>query len=139
MHHRNYGWTGFKAARILKTIIWQLSLKTVSEANCSEHWTKKSKRHRQQQFFIRQLFKQEPVKIALPCEVKMVRLASRTLDSDNLVSAFKWIRDELSECLIPSTKKGKGRSDSDPRITWVYDQGKSSRTGIRIEISFSDA
>lgn len=121
-----------------KTIIWEIALKTVSEANCTQHWTKKSKRHRQQQFFIRELFRRESVKIALPCDVKMIRRASRTLDSDNLVSAFKWIRDEISECLIPSTKKGKGRADSDERIAWIYDQEKSVKLGIRIEISFAD-
>lgn len=129
-------------------IIWELPLKTVSEANCFEHYRIKSKRHQQQQFFIRQLFIHEAQKIVLPCTVKMIRLAPRTLDEDdNLRMAFKWIKDEISECLIPEkraayvTKKGriqevKGRADSDKRITWEYGQEKTKIQGIRIEISF---
>lgn len=125
-------------------IVWTIPLKTVSEANCSEHWSKKSKRHRQQQFFIRSLFSHEASEIKLPCSVKLIRISPRLLDDDNLRSAFKWIRDEISECLIPEkvkayvTKKGnlaliKGRADSDPRITWLYGQEKG-RMGIRVEI-----
>lgn len=127
------------------SIIWELPLKTVSEANCSEHWTIKSKRHRQQQFFIRSIFAKEKKEITLPCTVYMVRLSPRLLDDDNLLSAFKWIRDEISECLLPDkkkvylTKNGKirkvyGRCDDDPRIKWIYGQAKSKKTGIRIEI-----
>ena len=36
----------------MKKITWNLRIKTVSEANCTQHWTKKSKRHKLQQFFI---------------------------------------------------------------------------------------
>jgi len=85
--------------------------------------------------------------IPLPCTVKMVRLSSRRLDSDNLQMAFKWIRDQLGECLIPEDrkfyidKKGKmrelkGRCDDNPMIKWEYDQEKSKEPGIRIEISY---
>lgn len=130
-------------------IIWDLPLKTVSEANSSEHWTKSSKRHRQQQFFIRQLFNKESTKIELPCTVKMTRTSTRFLDDDNLRIAFKWIRDEISECLIPEKcgnfvdKKGKirslkGRADDDTRITWEYSQEKSKVQGIKIEIDFDE-
>lgn len=125
-------------------IVWTIPLKTVSEANCSEHWSKKSKRHRQQQFYIRSLFAHEAMQITLPCTVTLIRLSPRMLDDDNLRSAFKWIRDEISECILPEKvkfyqKKGKlyilkGHADSDSRITWVYGQEKQSTLGIRIEI-----
>lgn len=129
----------------MNKIIWYLPIKTVSEANCSEHWSVKSKRHKQQQFFIRALFKKHGRAIPLPCIVKFIRLSPRQLDDDNLCMVFKKIRDEVSECLIPhkkqtyTTKKGtvvtiKGRQDSDPRITWKYQQEASKVAGIRIEI-----
>lgn len=77
-------------------------------------------------------------------------MAIRDYDDDNLVSAFKWIRDEISECLIEDStgkfayeipektrvNKAKGRRDSDPRIKWEYAQEKSKNKGIRIEIHF---
>lgn len=128
-------------------IIWELPLKTISEANCSQHWTVKSKRHKQQQFFVRALFNRQQNPISLPCCVKMIRLGSRLLDAEeNLPMAFKWVKDEISACLIPEKrkfykdKKGKlreikGRADDDPRIKWQYGQEKAATQGIRIEIT----
>lgn len=130
----------------MQRIIWEVPIKTVSEANISEHWTKKSKRHRQQQFFIRQLFHNNEKHIDLPCSVKMTRLGGRYLDADeNLPMAFKYIKDEIAECLFPEKKqtyfdkKGKirilkGRCDDSPLVTWKYAQEKSKNLGIRIEI-----
>lgn len=130
-------------------ITWELPLRTISEANCSEHWSKKAKRHKQQQFFVRSLFNQNSEPIQLPCVVTLTRLSRGVLDSDdNLPMCFKWVKDELSECLIPEkrghyiTKKGKikaikGRADSDPRITWQYAQEKNKIAGIRIKIEFN--
>ncbi len=130
---------------MMNKIIWELPIKTVSEANSSEHWTKKSQRHRRQQCFVKQLYMKEIQPIELPCIVTMIRLGPRILDDDNLASAFKYIRDEISECLIPEKKgiyvrkdgkiiKIKGRADSDERIKWQYSQEKSAKYGIRIEI-----
>jgi len=132
-------------------ILFKLSIRTLSEANCSEHWSKKHKRHKEQQFYVRWAllnhFKDRKDKVNLPCTVKMIRMAPRSLDSDNLVSSFKWIRDEISECLFQEKKtfcvlksgkikQIKGRLDSDPRITWLYDQEKSKLYWVRIEIEF---
>ena len=124
---------------------WELALVTISEANCSDHWTKKSKRHKQQQQLLRLSFKKYAEGVTIPCWVTFTRLAPRILDEDNNISAFKFLRDELSECLIPEkrksyiSKKGKviaikGRADSDPRIQWRYKQEKSKIMGIRIQI-----
>lgn len=127
-------------------IIWELPLKTVSESNCSEHWTKKSKRHRQQQFFIRSLFSKEDSVIPIPCIITLTRVSQRALDAEeNLPMAFKWIKDEIGACLFPEKlviykkKNGKlaankGHADSDDRVQWRYAQEKGKRLGIRIEI-----
>lgn len=127
-------------------IMWELPLTTVSEANSSEHWSKSSKRHRQQQFFVRAMFHARKPAIPIPCKITLTRLNSRALDDDNNVSAMKWIRDEISECIFPEkrkvivTSKGKlrpvkGRADDDPRLHWEYAQEKSKTLGIRIEIA----
>lgn len=126
-------------------IQWYLPIKTVSEANCSEHWTKKAKRHKSQQFFIRQLYAKNKQEITLPCVVTLTRLSPRFLDSDNLQISLKWIRDELSDLLTDNVKfyinkKGRaqriaGRSDSDPRIKWEYAQEPSKQAGIAIVIT----
>ena len=130
------------------TIAFEIPIKTVSEANCSEHWTKKAKRHRSQQYFIRLAYNLYVKAMELPCHVTLTRLSPRLLDADdNLPMAFKWIKDELSECIFPDkrksyvTKKGKlrfikGRADSDPRVTWRYAQEKGCFYRVRIEIEF---
>ena len=130
----------------MEKVTWTIPLKTVSEANCSEHWTKKAKRHRQQQFFIRCLFNVDGNVLRPPCEVKMIRVGPRYLDKEeNLPCALKWVKDEIADCLQPDKvktyvdKKGKirkikGRTDDNPEITWLYDQEKG-KTGIRIEIT----
>ena len=67
------------------------------------------------------------------------------LDDDNLCMAFKWIRDEISECLFPKNvktyidstgrvKRVKGREDSNPLVKWKYDQNKAQKLGIQIDI-----
>ena len=128
-------------------IEWELPIKTVSEMNCSEHWTAKAKRHKQQQFFVRLSYKKHVNEIKLPCSITLTRLASRFLDSDNLPASMKFLRDELSECIFPEkggfymTKTGKmkakkGHGDNDPRVIWLYGQEKSKRQGVRIEIEF---
>lgn len=77
----------------------------------------------------------------------MTRLSPRLLDDDNLRSAFKWIRDEISVCLIPEkrttyidkngkVREVKGRADDDERICWAYKQEKAKRQGIRLSIEF---
>ena len=125
---------------------WEGRLATVSESNSSEHWTVKSKRHKGQQFIVRSIFAKERSEMTLPCIVCMTRLSPQALDDDNLRGALKYVRDEISECLIPEkrghyiTKKGKiksikGRADADPRIKWEYRQENSKRIGLRIEIT----
>jgi len=130
----------------MNKIVWQLPLRTCDETNAYEHRAVKTRRHRQQQFFIRQLFLHESRPIELPCTVKMVRLSPGTMDEeDNLRMAFKWIKDEIGACLCPSksvvyvTKKGKtrenkGHADGDKRIKWEYGQEKARTLSVRIEI-----
>ena len=133
-------------------INWWLPLKTVSEGNSNEHWTKKRNRHKTQQFFIRELFKREgAMVVAHPIEITLTRVSSRLLDAEeNLPMAFKWIKDEIGACLFPDkvvvykNKKGKyvknkGHADSDPRIKWNYAQEKGKIMGIRIEIRSLDS
>lgn len=121
--------------------------KTVSEANSSEHWSKKHKRHKQQQLLVRIAYSVSVKEVKLPCIVTMIRLAPRVLDDDNLQSAFKYVRDELSECIVPNARKTyinshgrpqeiKGRVDTDPRIKWQYEQRKSPRMGIEVTIEY---
>lgn len=121
-----------------------VAIKTVSEINSTEHWTKKSKRRKQQQFFVRQALLKENTAIHTPCTIKLSRHAPRLLDDDNLRSSFKYIRDEIASYIYPekiayscikgSISANKGFCDSGDQITWMYAQIKDKRCFVTIEI-----
>jgi hypothetical protein len=109
-----------------------LDIRTVSEANSNEHWTKKRKRHVGQKNAIFFEFYRK-ILITPPCSVKLTRLAPRLLDShDNLPTAFKWIVDAIAEQINKNLPTGQ--ADNDKRITWEYDQIKSKDYAIKIEV-----
>ena len=110
-----------------------LPIKTVSEGNCSEHWTKKSKRHKSQQKHI--WIAWQPIKkiVALPCVITLTRYAPGTLDKqDNLPYSMKWIVDAIAAEITGDYRYG--RADSTDLIDWFYAQEKSSFYAIKISI-----
>ena len=77
-------------------------------------------------------------KITLPCTITLTRIAPRSLDYDNLLNAFKNIRDVIADYIIPG--QAPGRSDSDSRINWLYSQekGQPKTYNIRITIQLAN-
>ncbi len=111
-----------------------IPLKTVSESNVKEHWSKSAKRHKAQKQMIKYWFLQESVPKYLPVVVTMTRLSPRFLDDDNLQTAFKYVRDAIAEYFIPGL--AVGRADDDPRITWKYSQEKSTAQGMSLLLDY---
>lgn len=93
-------------------------IKTISEANRSnrEHWAVKMQRRKAQQQEIDVVMSNalRGRVVALPCTVRLTRIGPKALDSDNLSSAFKVIRDAIARRLEID--------DGDPRITFQYAQ-----------------
>lgn len=115
--------------------VWELNIKTVSEANSSEHWRAKAKRHRSQKLFIKLWSLENDIKATnLPVSIKLTRLApGNGLDEDdNLRMAFKYIKDYIADQIIPGL--AAGRADGDKRIKWEYAQEKYPIYAMRIEI-----
>jgi len=123
-----------------KIIDWTLPIITVSEANLSEHWSCRHKRHRVQKRYIDLAFhnwriESFPKQISLPCTVIMTRISPRTLDEeDNLRMALKSVKDSIASEIKPGLEPG--RADDDKNITWEYAQkkGKPKERGLKIEI-----
>lgn len=130
-----------------------LPIKTVSEANCSEHWSKKSSRHKRQQKALRAYLSHIKA-YPLPCIITWHRVGAKLLDSwDGLPMAFKWLTDELSDMILGNIyatpkkvlnsspnaillqKRIRGQNDNDPRLEWRYTQsvGKVHGTWLTIE------
>lgn len=107
--------------------------KIESVANLREHWAKKAKRvklHRQlTQVALAPIVPLTERGNAIPCCVTLVRISPHKLDSDNLQSAFKAVRDQVAAWLT--------MDDNDPRITWRYHQekGRPKEQAVKIKIS----
>jgi len=122
----------------MKTITFcKLPIKTVSEANCSQHWTVKAKRHRLQKRWIKTVFLKERPQIELPARVVITRIAPNELDiHDNLPMSLKYVVDAIAEQLTGNFVPGQ--ADSDKRISWIYCQkrGKPKEYAVNIEIIY---
>lgn len=101
-----------------------LPIKIVSELNLREHWTAKHRRNKKLRLRLTIAFLPFRHTITLPCCVTLTRVSVRSLDSDNLMGAFKSIRDYIADLIIPGLKMG--RADADHRITWIYMQEKAA-------------
>jgi len=106
--------------------VFELPMRVASVANLREHWAVKAKRVKKERTAVFAVLRTVRSLPALPVNVKMVRLAPRTLDGDNLQSAFKAVRDELAAAFK--------LDDNSVLIDWFYSQEKSKTYGVRIEI-----
>lgn len=115
-------------------IEWTIPIHTVSEANNSDHWTKKKKRHDMQRRWIWVYFQKEKPIIQLPCKIKLTRLGKKLLDDDNLPVSMKYIRDAIADQIFPG--KAAGQADNDRRIMWEYAQEKHKTCALKITFCF---
>ena len=102
-------------------------LRLVSEANQRGSWHRGAGRAASQRAVVAlALRRHRPV--AVPCDVRVVRVAPRDLDDDNLARACKAVRDEVARWL--------GVDDRDPRVTWHVGQakGRARQYGVRIVV-----
>lgn len=111
-----------------------IPVRIISEANNTDHWTKKYKRQKKQEKVVA-LYLLKETKPDLPVKITLTRIAPRSLDYDNLVFCFKKISDTVSSWLIPGL--APGRADGDKRIEFSYTQrrGKPKEYAIEIEIA----
>lgn len=111
----------------------ELPIETCSEANQRGHWSRKAKRAKTQRadarYWCRIKFGLITIPVDTHIHIQLVRLAPRELDSDNLASAFKAVRDGIADYL--------GIDDGDKRLHWEYTQEKLSKTrSMRVQITY---
>lgn len=109
------------------TLRWSLAKPLPSAANLREHWTVRHARTQEQRkaaslqlktqgrewlAHAKRILGNERMRVGCI----LTRVAPRQLDSDNLQSAFKAIRDEVAAQV--------GIDDGSPRWTWEYHQRK---------------
>jgi hypothetical protein len=106
-------------------------LLTISEANSRGHWSARAKRVKAQRWAMTLVLGVRPGFIPSSMVVRLTRMSARSLDTDNLASAFKAVRDQIAEWL--------GVDDGDPNVVWVYAQQLRARRGISVEIFSTEA
>lgn len=110
-----------------------LPIRTVSEANQRDHWTKKARRAKDQRgttaLVVRAELRRKRVSIGSGLVVTLCRVAPGTLDDDNLRGACKGPRDGVADAL--------GINDRDPRVTWEYQQrrGRAGEYAVLVMIA----
>ena len=102
---------------------WLIQVKTISEANCSQHWSVKRKRHKMQQSVTYYSMMQHAAGIKPPVHIKLSRCENRLLDDDNLPSSMKFLTDQIASYFFPGL--AAGRADGQKGISFKYDQVKT--------------
>ena len=124
----------------MQTIInWRLPIRLVSEANNTDHWTKKRKRFRAQHDWINMRYRLDnSPEIPESCIIVLTRIAPRELDDDNLRSSFKHCRDYIADLIRPNL--APGRADDTKLIEWNYKQekGEPKEYAVKIEVFVAD-
>lgn len=107
-----------------KSMIIHIPMKLPSLANTRMHWRAMDRLKKSQKQIVRCHLPNDAV-VVFPATVTLTRIGKRTLDSDNLAGAFKYVRDEIARYM--------GVDDGSPLYTWRYEQRKGEY-GIEIKI-----
>lgn len=99
--------------------------------NIKEHWAKTHKRNKKLHLLLN-TYLPDLSNCHLPCKVTLTRVGPRALDHDNLVYAFKFLVDEISDRLIPGL--ARGRADGLGKIEFLYKQKRSKLKEYAVEI-----
>lgn len=110
-----------------------LPIKTISEANCHEHWTKRHRRHKKQKNILFWYLLECKKLVKFPCTITFIRYAPKFLDAhDNLPMSMKWLCDQL--CAEITGDLRPGRADDFEGIKIQYDQVKCKKYAVKIII-----
>lgn len=108
-----------------------LPVRTISEANPTEHWRVRHNRHKLQKSMLALILRPHCNKLKLPCHIKFTRFAPRKLDRyDNLPMSMKYILDSC--CAWITGDHRPGRADDNEKITVSYEQVSSPTYGVKI-------
>ena len=107
-----------------------------SEANLHEHW--RSAHSRRKKNLITLAWYMPKVLPPLPCKITFIRIAPRSLDTDNLLFSLKAIRDYVADKFIPGLKPGRADNSKDLMFDYGQEKGRPKEYGLRIVIESSD-
>lgn len=124
------------AVTAIATVEIEVPITLKSESNCSEHWTKKSKRHNAQKELVKWQLKNKKPPNQTPVEITLTRIAPRYMDKGNLVSSFKWVEDAIAEYFHPGLAPGRADGLGDIEFFHRQEKGKPKENKITIAIKY---
>lgn len=108
-----------------------IPIRTISALNSREHHMQRAKRVRNERWSTA-AYLNGKAKPALPCIVTMTRVGpSPGLDSDNLVSSCKGVRDQIAAWL--------GIDDKSPLVWWMCEQRRGKNWAVDVSIVSREA
>lgn len=124
------------AVTVIATVEIEVPVTLTSESNCSEHWTKKSKRHNIQKELVKWQLKNKNPPNQTPVEITLTRIAPRYMDKGNLVSSFKWVEDAIAEYFHPGLAPGRADGLGDIEFFHRQEKGNPKENKIVIAIKY---
>lgn len=113
---------------------WQIIIPgKVISPNVKTHWSKAYRNNKKHITSILWRYQIDKPHLILPATITLTRIAPRPYDYDNLVSAFKGIRDTIASLFFPD--KPPGFADSSPDLTWEYTQQRGGVKENTIQIT----
>ncbi len=110
-------------------ISFLIPIRTRSETNLREPWQARHKRRKHQRLWGYIYTNQvKPKHIVYPIAVHLTRLGPQKMDSDNLPSSMKAIRDGIADAF-------EVNDGDETMVTWTYAQEKSKEYGVRVKIT----
>ena len=101
-------------------------IRTISALNAREHPMQRARRVKRERWNTAAVLHGHP-KPELPCVVTMTRVGpSNGLDSDNLVSSCKGVRDQIAAWL--------GIDDKSPLVWWMCEQRRGKEWAVEVSI-----
>lgn len=105
-------------------MIVEIPMAIPSRANARGHWRRRHQLSKQQRATTTLALLKFEHRPQLPATVRLVRVAPRVLDDDNLRGALKSVRDAVADWLgLPN--------DRDPRVLWLYGQARDEKARAR--------
>lgn len=120
------------------SMLTSIPIRTISESNQREHWSRRHRRARAQR---REIYlhlratwcapPQTPYTTFGPITITLIRIAPRQLDSGNLEASFKGIQDGVADWLGGGFGLGQDRQ---PGLSWRYSQRCGGTREYAVEI-----
>jgi hypothetical protein len=107
----------------------RLPLRTCSESNAHEHWRKRAKRAKEQRGLTAMMCRAKLERPAIPCRIRLTRIAPRTLDQGNYPGSLKHVQDGVADWLGIDDRR-----DDLVKYEYAQSRGQPREYAVMVEV-----